>query len=320
MTSQEHEAKLNSPEPLFAPRASRHMATNEIARLETSVGELQASLKRLRAARRVGPILFVLGLVLFIAFAAIVLDIAIPRYFGTEEIAKLVTQLGRHPFFTTTLAAYLILSVILFTRLILSETSVEADIDLLHEKKRIASTLPTETKFRDEGDNAAPSYFDSLVKINIDNLAEYYSLVKVHTNNSFRSSLLTAFVGFAFILIGVIAGFGGGQAATPARLAVISGISIEFLAGIFFYLYNRTVRQLKEYHDSLLSVQNVLLSLKLVNDTQDAEAKLDMIARTCEVLLAGDNLASTRKSKTSKASPRKQEAVAGRASKLDVSQ
>jgi hypothetical protein len=87
-------------------------------------------------------------------------------------------------------------------------------------------------------------------------------------------------------MIGVIAGFGGADTATPAKIAAVSGVVTEFISGVFFYLYNRTVRQLKEYHDSLLSVQNVLLSFKLVNDTEDTAAKRDMTAQMCRFLLA----------------------------------
>jgi Cyanobacterial TRADD-N associated 2-Transmembrane domain len=41
-----------------------------------------------------------------------------------------------------------------------------------------------------------------------------------------------------------------------------AGVVTEFIAAVFFYLYNRTVRQMKEYHDSLLSVQNILCPSK----------------------------------------------------------
>ena len=48
-----------------------------------------------------------------------------------------------------------------------------------------------------------------------------------------------------------------------------------------------TVRQLKEYHDSLLAVQKVLLSFKLVADTGDPAAKRERTSQMCEYLLSG---------------------------------
>ena len=48
---------------------------------------------------------------------------------------------------------------------------------------------------------------------------------------------------------------------------------------MFFYLYNRTVRQLKDYHDSLINVQNVFLAMTLVADTSDPDLKADLVAQ-----------------------------------------
>jgi len=43
------------------------------------------------------------------------------------------------------------------------------------------------------------SHFDSLVRINVENLAAYYSLVKVHTNKSFNVAVWVGIVKFAFM-------------------------------------------------------------------------------------------------------------------------
>lgn len=66
-------------------------------------------------------------------------------------------------------------------------------------------------------------------------------------------------------------------------IAAVSGIIIEFISGIFFYLYNRTVRELKEYHNSLLDVQNVLLSFNIVQDLE-GEAKAEMLSQVISSL------------------------------------
>jgi hypothetical protein len=63
-----------------------------------------------------------------------------------------------------------------------------------------------------------------------------------------------------------------------AYLSAASGIIIEFISGIFFYLYNKTVRELKEYHNSLLDVQNVLLSFNIVQDLE-GETKAEMLSQ-----------------------------------------
>lgn len=62
-------------------------------------------------------------------------------------------------------------------------------------------------------------------------------------------------------------------------IATGSGIFVEFISGVLFFLYNRTVRQLKEYHDSLINVQNILLSFKLIESIKDEKSKTEMISK-----------------------------------------
>ena len=130
------------------------------------------------------------------------------------------------------------------------------------------------------------TYFDRLVRINLDNLADYYVLVKEHTHKSFNTSIVTGLIGFGLIAVGLLAGFiMGSDTNYTAYISTGSGIIIEFIAGVFFYLYNKTTRQLKEYHDSLLNVQNILLSFKLVEDIDEEKTRALMIGDMLKYLL-----------------------------------
>ena len=103
--------------------------------------------------------------------------------------------------------------------------------------------------------------------------------MKEQTDKSFKVSVVVGVVGFALIAVGLVAGFVRPAEDGPAitYLATGSGIVTEFIAGVFFFLYNRTVAQMKGYHDSLLQVQNVLLSFKIVGDTDDGAEKTKMV-------------------------------------------
>jgi len=129
-----------------------------------------------------------------------------------------------------------------------------------------------------------PEYFDSLVKINVENLAAYYSLVKTHTSQSFKVSLVISVIGFMLIAAGLVIGFKYDDK-TIGYISTGSGIITEFISGVLFYLYNKTVRQLKEYHDSLINVQNILLSFKLIESTTDEKAKAEMVTKMLEYLV-----------------------------------
>jgi hypothetical protein len=157
-------------------------------------------------------------------------------------------------------------------------TKYKLEIDSNDSIKKIFLGLPEPT-------NDSDKYFDKLVKINIENLAAYYALVKSHTSQSFRISTIVGFVGFLILAAGLIIGFKYQEFKDISYIAAGSGLLIEFISGVLFYLYNKTIIQLKEYHDSLIDVQNVLLSFKLIENTKDEKIKAEMISKMLEYLV-----------------------------------
>jgi hypothetical protein len=127
------------------------------------------------------------------------------------------------------------------------------------------------------------NYFDTLVKINVENLDAYYKLVKKHTSQSFNVSLMVSIMGFLLICCGLIIGYNLNDNIISYIMSG-SGVLIEFISGVLFFLYNKTIRQLKNYHDSLINVQNILLSFKLIDDMKDdnQEAKTDLTTKLIE--------------------------------------
>jgi hypothetical protein len=157
----------------------------------------------------------------------------------------------------------------------------EGDLDLLEARKRLLAQLPSPTAEGDKKD-----YFDALVSINVDNLASYYSLVKTQTDKSFMVALSMGVAGFMLLIGGLALGFSNSQRATVMTyISTGAGVLTEFIASVFFYLYNRTIRQMKGYHDSLLDVQNVLLAFKLVGDTKVDAHRNEMMGKMLEFLM-----------------------------------
>lgn len=119
-----------------------------------------------------------------------------------------------------------------------------------------------------------------------ENLATYYQTVLDHTQKSFETSRIVAIAGFVLILFGMAAAMFFPERGTSVPvLSGAAGVATEFISAIFFYLYNRTVSQMKEYHQSLLMVQNILLALKLVGDTTDPDRKAKMLETLLQFLV-----------------------------------
>lgn len=179
--------------------------------------------------------------------------------------------------------------VMLFALYYLQYSSVQSKINQTLNRMRLEEKL--QGTYGDSGiirsDNE--EYFSKLVQINIENLSAYYEQVKVHANKSFIASLIMSIVGFMIIASGLIMGFNSSEQQTLLIfVSTGSGIIIEAIAALFFYLYTQTVHQMKGYHDGLLYVQNILLSLKLIEgiDGVDANLKAESINKLVEYLLA----------------------------------
>lgn len=156
--------------------------------------------------------------------------------------------------------------------------SSKAEIESLQSKRNIISGLPLNPEDK-------PQYYESLLQLNIENLDAYYRMVKIHTAQSFRVSLILSSIGILLITIGLGLGFNNtGDKAVIAYITAGSGVLIEIISSLLFYLYNKTVRQLKDYHDSLINAQNIFLSFKLVDSTENGPEKLGLIKTMLDAL------------------------------------
>lgn len=182
-------------------------------------------------------------------------------------------------------------AIIAFTGWFISrskQTRAEYEIDFLQSKKKILLSIPG--KQASENQPIKEPYFESLVRINIDNLSDYYKMVRIHTENSYQLSYWCGLFGFILIATGIFIGFVPSESARIARyIAVATGVITQVLSGTSFYLYNRTVQQLKGYHDSLLDVQNILLSFKMLEDINSEQERVKIITQLITFLVGGSS-------------------------------
>jgi hypothetical protein len=268
----------SSDPPVLAPLMSAPLVPASIVALEHEIQQAQERLERNKRDSMLWLVLSTLSFFILLAIFSIYFPILIadtPRFDIWMRIAL-----------SMLIALFLFIWGVLARqrRLSASEEEVEAIKTKKSVMDRVAQSKPTDK----ESDTSR--YFKSLVEINILYLKDYYSLVKVHTDKSYIVATLAGMIGFGFIIVGLIVGLavsftGNENAQIIAYLTSASGIITEFIAGIFFYLYNKTVRQLKEYHDSLLDVQNILLSFKIVGDTSDVNERTKMVTQMITALL-----------------------------------
>jgi len=122
-------------------------------------------------------------------------------------------------------------------------------------------------------------------------LDQYVQQTRLQAQESFILSKRVAVVGFALIAIGIIlgilAGFVGTTAINAAYLASLAGILTEFISGVFFYLFNRTLQQLNLFHDKMLASRQVIMSFLANTLIEDGNKRDDSKVELSKLLISG---------------------------------
>jgi hypothetical protein len=118
-------------------------------------------------------------------------------------------------------------------------------------------------------DTLETDFFNNLVKLNFKYLDRYYLQTQIQANKSFIVSVAASLVGFSIIISGIIMMYLGNT--EPAYVTTGAGLISEFIAAIFFYLYNRTIVKMSEYHQKLVLTQNIALALKISQSLPETE-------------------------------------------------
>lgn len=127
---------------------------------------------------------------------------------------------------------------------------------------------------------------NNMIKINIYQLNAYNDQTKSQANKSFKIASRTSIIGFILLCIGLVSVFWGKN--KPGYLTTGVGLLIEFLSGIIFYLYNKTIVKMGEYHKKIVLTQNIALALKATDDFE-ANKKMEVRGKIVDEILKDIN-------------------------------
>jgi hypothetical protein len=128
----------------------------------------------------------------------------------------------------------------------------------------------------EKNDEKKKSYEDKLEKasgndvykyvllINMSALGSYVAQARLQAQQSFNLSRIVACAGFVIVAVAVVMsvylGSRGNQSLNPAYLTGIAGVLTEFISGVFFFLYSKTLGQINLFHDKLVEMEKTALS------------------------------------------------------------
>ncbi len=102
---------------------------------------------------------------------------------------------------------------------------------------------------------------------NVRESTEYYIISKRQANKSFTLAIISCFLGViiyicGFLIVAILN-------KDIALFTTISGTVVELIAGLSFWVYNKCVKQLSEYHKRLSSTEKYLTSIQMADKMND---------------------------------------------------
>lgn len=156
-----------------------------------------------------------------------------------------------------------ILVEFLFAALISYIIILYRSIKLRNKERTIKDKEIGEIKGRLEQD-----FITSMVKINLEQIEQYYKEILNQANKSFNIACIAAISGGIFLLKSFL-----DKQNEMTLITGIMGVVIEFISVINFGMYTKTMGQMGESHKKLIATQNIVLALKVIekSNSEDKE-------------------------------------------------
>lgn len=103
---------------------------------------------------------------------------------------------------------------------------------------------------------------------NVRESTEYYIISKRQANKSFTLAIISCFLGVIIYMCGFLI-----VAILDKDIAIfttISGTVVELIAGLSFWVYNKSIKQLSEYHKRLNSTEKYLTSIQIADKMSES--------------------------------------------------
>lgn len=109
-----------------------------------------------------------------------------------------------------------------------------------------------------------------LMRRNVAELKEYYTINKQQARNAFTSAIIVCFLGFIIFASGVVVSYFSNNNNTIIVYSTISGAIVEIISGLFFWLYSQSLKQINLFHESLRNSEKFLTAVHLAERVTDS--------------------------------------------------
>ncbi|GAB3326690.1 hypothetical protein ACFQT0_13005 [Hymenobacter humi] len=128
------------------------------------------------------------------------------------------------------------------------------------DNREINEEVTKITKIIEEGDK---DVLTLMIK-NVAELREYYVMNKQQARNAFSAALTISILGFFIFSAGIFSVYYMPEKSAAVPYSTIGGAIVEIIAGLFFWLYSKAIKQINIFHTSLQSTEKFLTAIQLV--------------------------------------------------------
>lgn len=111
--------------------------------------------------------------------------------------------------------------------------------------------------------------FENSIKMSYKYLDQYYLQTREQARKGFFVTVCVSVFGAILIGIGIMMMFLG--RIEPSYVTCASGVVIELIAAIFFYMYNKTIVSMSKYHNKLVLSHNISIALKVADTLPEGD-------------------------------------------------
>lgn len=157
-------------------------------------------------------------------------------------------------------------------------TSIMLFVKQYYDRKR---KLDDQTEVKQEVEKVFEIFADDdtndilkLMRRNVAELKEYYTINKQQARNAFSSALIVCFLGFFLFTGGLIGSFFTETDQNIILFSTISGTIVEIISGLFFWLYSQSLKQINLFHESLRNTEKFLTAIQLAENVSEKNKDL----------------------------------------------
>lgn len=135
-----------------------------------------------------------------------------------------------------------------------------------------------------------------VIRINLNQLNEYYTINKAQAKKSFSFSVLMIIIGFIVIITVFFLWFNGKLDLNITIISGVSGVIAEFIGTTSLLLYKENSKQIQIFFDKLSYLQHIMLAVELTERLND-EKKSEQVSVIISSLIENTLIKSEQKNK-----------------------